>query len=132
MGVTTSERRKMQALESLESNVRLYSRTFPASFSQARGSIMLTEEGRKVIDFLSGAGALNYGHNNHRIKAAIVDYLAGLTWPRRQVSNSWRRSALPYSGNPTCDISSNSRVQQVRTLLKRLYSCRAKSQVART
>ncbi|WP_244514785.1 hypothetical protein [Ensifer sp. LCM 4579] len=35
---------------------------------------MLTKEGGKVIDFLSGAGALNYGHN-HEIKAAITEYL---------------------------------------------------------
>lgn len=75
MAGVTSEERKMQALESLESKVRSYSRSFPAIFSRARGSIMLTEDGRKVIDFLSGAGALNYGHNNHRIKAALADYL---------------------------------------------------------
>jgi diaminobutyrate-2-oxoglutarate transaminase len=37
---------------------------------------MLTDDGRTVIDFLSGAGTLNYGHNNHRIKTAITDYLA--------------------------------------------------------
>ncbi len=37
---------------------------------------MVTEGGREFIDFLSGAGALNYGHNNHRIKAAITQYLA--------------------------------------------------------
>ncbi|MER9052324.1 diaminobutyrate--2-oxoglutarate transaminase [Mesorhizobium sp. M0923] len=66
----------MQAFEALESNVRLYSRSFPSVFSRARGSIMLTEDGRKVIDFLSGAGALNYGHNNHEIKAALTEYLA--------------------------------------------------------
>ncbi|OWO89838.1 diaminobutyrate--2-oxoglutarate transaminase [Rhizobium esperanzae] len=66
----------MQAFETLESNVRLYSRSFPTIFSRARGSIMLTEDGRKIIDFLSGAGALNYGHNNHEIKAAISEYLA--------------------------------------------------------
>ncbi len=76
MAEVTSEADKMQALEALESNVRSYSRSFPAIFSRARGSIMLTEDGRKVIDFLSGAGALNYGHNNHRIKAALADYLA--------------------------------------------------------
>lgn len=70
------EMRNMQALEALESNVRSYSRSFPAIFSRARGSIMLTEDGRKVIDFFSGAGALNYGHNNHEIKAAITEYLA--------------------------------------------------------
>lgn len=66
----------MQAFEALESNVRAYSRSFPAIFSRARGSIMLTENGRKVVDFFSGAGTLNYGHNNREIKAAITDYLA--------------------------------------------------------
>ncbi|QQO18321.1 diaminobutyrate--2-oxoglutarate transaminase [Bradyrhizobium diazoefficiens] len=66
----------MQAFEVLESNVRLYSRSFPVSFSRARGSTMFTEDGRKIIDFVSGAGALNYGHNNYEIKAAIAEYLA--------------------------------------------------------
>lgn len=70
------EGRNMQAFEALESNVRSYSRSFPAIFSRARGSTMLTEGGRKIIDFLSGAGALNYGHNNPEIKAAITKYLA--------------------------------------------------------
>ncbi|WP_354086625.1 diaminobutyrate--2-oxoglutarate transaminase [Bradyrhizobium sp. S3.3.6] len=65
----------MKTVETLESNVRSYSRSFPAVFSRARGSIMFTEDGRKVIDFLSGAGALNYGHNNQEIKAAISKYL---------------------------------------------------------
>ncbi|MDA9489643.1 diaminobutyrate--2-oxoglutarate transaminase [Bradyrhizobium sp. CCBAU 11361] len=66
----------MQIFENLESNVRSYSRSFPAIFSLARGSILLTDDGRKIIDFLAGAGALNYGHNNHRIRAAIAEYLA--------------------------------------------------------
>ncbi|WP_346348212.1 aminotransferase class III-fold pyridoxal phosphate-dependent enzyme [Bradyrhizobium sp. 144] len=68
--------RKMQRVEALESNVRTYSRSFPAIFSRARGSILLTEDGRKVIDFFSGAGALNYGHNNHQIRQALTEYLA--------------------------------------------------------
>lgn len=70
------EPRELKVVESLESNVRSYSRSFPAIFSRARGSTMLTENGRKVIDFFSGAGALNYGHNNHEIKAAVTEYLA--------------------------------------------------------
>lgn len=74
--VIKSDSGKMQVLEALESNVRSYSRSFPAVFSRARGSIMLTNCGRHVIDFFSGAGALNYGHNNHQIKAAIAEYLA--------------------------------------------------------
>lgn len=68
--------RGMQAFDGLESNVRSYSRSFPAIFTQARGSIMSTEDGRNVIDFLSGAGTLNYGHNNREIKSAITGYLA--------------------------------------------------------
>ncbi|MFB6453345.1 diaminobutyrate--2-oxoglutarate transaminase [Bradyrhizobium tunisiense] len=76
MGGVIGKSRDLQAFGALESNVRLYSRSFPAFFTRARGSIMLTEDGRKVIDFLSGAGALNYGHNNHEIKAAIAEYLA--------------------------------------------------------
>lgn len=76
MAEATREARSLHAFEALESNVRSYSRSFPAIFSRARGSIMLTDDGRKTIDFLSGAGALNYGHNNRRIKAAIAEYLA--------------------------------------------------------
>ncbi|WP_371260909.1 diaminobutyrate--2-oxoglutarate transaminase [Bradyrhizobium sp. Cp5.3] len=76
MEVVSGEGSDIGALETLESNVRSYSRIFPAVFSQARGSIMSTGGGRQVIDFFSGAGALNYGHNNQGIRAAIVEYLA--------------------------------------------------------
>lgn len=76
MDEAINESRKMEDSENLESNVRSYSRAFPVIFSRARGSIMLTGCGRKVIDFLSGAGALNYGHNNHAIREAITEYLA--------------------------------------------------------
>lgn len=76
MSEVIGESTGMQAFEALESSVRLYSRLFPTLFSRARGSILLTQNGRKVIDFLSGAGALNYGHNNHQLKAAIAEYLA--------------------------------------------------------
>ncbi|SFN99119.1 diaminobutyrate aminotransferase apoenzyme [Bradyrhizobium sp. Rc3b] len=68
--------RKMERFQALESNVHAYSRSFPAMFSRARGSIMLTDDGRKVIDFLSGGGVLNYGHNNHRIRDAIAEHLS--------------------------------------------------------
>lgn len=70
------EARKLRSLEELESRVRSYSRSFPAVFSRARGSIMSTENGRQMVDFFSGAGALNYGHNNHAIKVAVIEYLA--------------------------------------------------------
>ncbi|MGY4498020.1 4-aminobutyrate aminotransferase-like enzyme [Bradyrhizobium sp. GM24.11] len=82
MGRVISEPLNMRTLEASESNVRPYSRSFPAFFSQARGSIMLSEDGRKVIDFLYGAGTLNYGHNNRKIKAAIAEYCVGCPSPR--------------------------------------------------
>lgn len=75
MGAVTSAAGNMQAFEALESNVRFYSRSLPAVFSRARGSVMETEDGREVVDFLSGAGALNYGHNNSEIKAVVTEYL---------------------------------------------------------
>jgi diaminobutyrate-2-oxoglutarate transaminase len=65
----------------LESEVRSYCRTFPAVFTTARGARMAAEDGREYIDFWSGAGTLNYGHNNPRLKRRLLDYLErdGLT-----------------------------------------------------
>jgi len=60
----------------MESEVRGYVRSFPVVFNQARGSLLIDEEGSEYIDFFSGAGTLNYGHNNPRFKEKLVDYLA--------------------------------------------------------
>src|SRR5699024_3964006 len=32
------------------------------------------KEGNEYIDFFAGAGTLNYGHNNDKIKQAVVNY----------------------------------------------------------
>ncbi|SHE92443.1 diaminobutyrate aminotransferase apoenzyme [Modicisalibacter ilicicola DSM 19980] len=64
-----------QILERMESEVRTYSRSFPVVFTQAKGARLNTEDGKEYIDFLAGAGTLNYGHNNDKIKQALVDYL---------------------------------------------------------
>ncbi|GHE19557.1 diaminobutyrate--2-oxoglutarate transaminase [Halomonas urumqiensis] len=65
-----------QILERMESDVRTYSRSFPVVFTTARNARLTDEDGREYIDFLAGAGSLNYGHNNPKIKQALVDYLA--------------------------------------------------------
>ena len=44
-------------------------------FSQARGSTLIDEEGTEYIDFFSGAGTLNYGHNNPVLKEKLLDYV---------------------------------------------------------
>ncbi|MER7845170.1 diaminobutyrate--2-oxoglutarate transaminase [Kitasatospora sp. NPDC096077] len=59
----------------LESEIRTYCRRFPAVFTRASGHLMWDEDGREYLDFLSGAGALNYGHNPAAAKQALVDYL---------------------------------------------------------
>jgi diaminobutyrate-2-oxoglutarate transaminase len=61
----------------LESSVQSYARSFPAVFGRARGAEIWDESGRRYLDFLAGAGALNYGHNNPVLKAALLKYVEG-------------------------------------------------------
>lgn len=65
----------MNIFEQKESNVRSYCRNFPRVFNRAKNSRIYTESGEEYIDFLAGAGALNYGHNNDYIKGKLVEYL---------------------------------------------------------
>jgi len=58
-----------------ESNVRSYCRSFPAAFDTARGTELFTRDGRRFLDFLAGAGALNYGHNNPALVEPVIAYL---------------------------------------------------------
>lgn len=69
------ENDKLNIFEERESNVRSYCRSFPEIFHRAKGSIIYAESGREYIDFLAGAGALNYGHNNDYIKEKVISYL---------------------------------------------------------
>jgi len=61
--------------ERLESEVRGYCRSFPVMFNKAQGSYLFDQEGKQYIDFLMGAGTLNYGHNNPLMKKALIDYI---------------------------------------------------------
>jgi diaminobutyrate-2-oxoglutarate transaminase len=63
------------SIKSLESEVRYYSRLFPAIFSRASGSYVFCDDGSKYLDFFCGSGSLNYGHNNPVMKQSIIDYL---------------------------------------------------------
>lgn len=58
-----------------ESNVRYYCRNSEKTFCKAKNDILYTVEGDEYIDFLSGAGSLNYGHNNPYIKECVLEYL---------------------------------------------------------
>ncbi|GAA3026353.1 diaminobutyrate--2-oxoglutarate transaminase [Actinokineospora globicatena] len=65
----------MSVFETLESEVRSYSRGWPVVFDRAVGSHLYDESGKSYVDFFAGAGALNYGHNNPVLKQAVVDYI---------------------------------------------------------
>ena len=65
----------LEVFEELESEVRSYVRGWPAVWSRAHGSSIWDENGREYIDFFSGAGGLNYGHNNDAMILALVKYL---------------------------------------------------------
>lgn len=65
----------MDIFKKQESNVRSYSNSFPVTFSKSKGCWLETKQGDRYIDFLAGAGSLNYGHNNPILKQALLDYI---------------------------------------------------------
>lgn len=65
----------MEIFNQLESNVRGYCRSFPVVFTKAQNAKLTDSEGNEYIDFLGGAGTLNYGHNNPKFKQALIDYI---------------------------------------------------------
>lgn len=71
----TSTNSSFNIFETTESNVRSYCRNFPEIFNRAKGSMIYADSENEYIDFLAGAGALNYGHNNDYIKAQVIAYL---------------------------------------------------------
>jgi diaminobutyrate-2-oxoglutarate transaminase len=66
---TTSE------FEQSESAVRYYCRDMRGVFARAVNARVWDEDGTEYIDFLSGCGSLNYGHNHPKMKAGVIEYL---------------------------------------------------------
>lgn len=65
----------MDIFQQLESDVHVYSRSFPVTFNRAKNELLYDEEGNEYIDFLAGAGSLNYGHNSPALKQALLEYI---------------------------------------------------------
>ena len=65
-----------KTFETHESQVRSYCRNFPVVFKHAKNAELFSSEGERFIDFFSGAGAMNFGHNNPYIKGKILEYLS--------------------------------------------------------
>jgi diaminobutyrate-2-oxoglutarate transaminase len=66
----------VEIFESIESQVRSYCRDWPVVFDRAQGSRVYDESGRGYLDFFSGAGALNYGHNHPDLLSPLLEYLS--------------------------------------------------------
>ncbi|MDP5253261.1 MULTISPECIES: diaminobutyrate--2-oxoglutarate transaminase [unclassified Vibrio] len=65
----------MNIFKQQESNVQSYANNFPVVFDTAKGCWLETKDGERYLDFLAGAGSLNYGHNNPVFKLALLDYI---------------------------------------------------------
>jgi diaminobutyrate-2-oxoglutarate transaminase len=65
----------METFQRLESEVRGYCRNWPVVFDKAVGSHVYDDTGKPYLDFFAGAGSLNYGHNNPRLKTKLIEYL---------------------------------------------------------
>ncbi len=66
---------EMQTFDNLESEVRGYVRAYPTVFKSASNARQVDENDKSYIDFFAGAGVLNFGHNNSRMKKALVDFI---------------------------------------------------------
>lgn len=64
-----------QVFEQWESEIRGYCRAYPTVFKSASNARQVDENGKTYIDFFAGAGVLNFGHNNERMKQALVDFI---------------------------------------------------------
>jgi diaminobutyrate-2-oxoglutarate transaminase len=65
----------MKIFEEIESEVQSYARSFPRVFHRAKGEFLYDEDDNEYLDFLAGAGTLNYGHNNDVFKQALLEYI---------------------------------------------------------
>lgn len=65
----------MTIFEQRESSIRAYSRVYPVVFKTATNARQTDTTGKSYIDFFAGAGVLNFGHNNPKMKDAIIEYL---------------------------------------------------------
>lgn len=58
-----------------ESSARSYCRNFPTIFKRAQDYYLYDTQGQAYLDFLSCAGAVNYGHNPPVLKQALLQYI---------------------------------------------------------
>ena len=65
----------MKIFDEIESEVQSYARSFPRVFHKAQAEYLYDVDGNQYLDFLAGAGTLNYGHNNPLFKEKLLEYI---------------------------------------------------------
>ncbi|MGD2160752.1 MAG: aspartate aminotransferase family protein [Gammaproteobacteria bacterium] len=65
----------MDWFETYESEIRAYSRIYPAVFVKGDNARQTDEDNNEYIDFYAGAGVLNFGHNNPKLIQSVIEYL---------------------------------------------------------
>ncbi len=75
--VPTQKRKSMDTgtFDQHESSVASYGKSFPRVFNKASGSYIYDVDGGAYLDFLAGAGSLNYGHNHPFLANTLASYI---------------------------------------------------------
>ena len=66
----------MKIFNEIESEVQSYARNFPRVFTKAQGDFLYDQDGNEYLDFLAGAGSMNYGHSNPAFKEKLLEYIS--------------------------------------------------------
>ncbi len=111
-----------------ESQARSYCRWFTPVITRAKGSLLWTADDRRYIDFLAGAGSLNYGHNDEDMKAALLSYIGGdgiahgldlTTQAKRDFLAAFERSILrPRGMDHRCQFTGPTGANAVEAAMK--------------
>ena len=66
---------EINTFEKHESEIRAYCRAVPTVFKSSSNAVMIDENEKDYIDFFAGAGVLNFGHNNPKMKEAVIEFI---------------------------------------------------------
>lgn len=84
-GPGPASQRLLAQQDEYESSARTYPRHLPIAIRRAAGSYVEDVDGRRYIDFLSGAGVLTLGHSHPELVAAarrqLGEFVHGLDFP---------------------------------------------------
>ena len=65
----------MDTFNKWESEIRGYCRLYPTVFKSASNARQVDENGKSYVDLFAGAGVLNFGHNNPRMKEKLIEFI---------------------------------------------------------